>query len=1618
MRTVWGNSMRRSLLLLSILLVVLSATCVSAITVLSVVADNCTFVQSSADCNTALSVSCQVYLTAPSGYGTGDMYLSSVTARVNGIDYTSTRPSSGSFQNGTWVMRKNMSYADANVLTQTIDSVSVKLSDGSTCTGSIKPNDTSGNCFVRFNMYQIPSTCNCTYTNSAGVKNIDNTMTYTATPGVGCSPSQRVVTYSIPYDYCDPQWTASYTACTGIFNNGTASLNGLTTKSYVAGDGGLCCSKTKSAAGDLYFNHDGGSDCTAPSDQGTFDCRIDPWAQYGDNLYATGGDKRISGFNYQNYTTKSDAVLSNNQPIVFDFNRNGFDEIFTLDESTHNAMLFTKDMVAMASYSLPGLTYNQPAMPGLSDYGGASNALNVYNVSSFVLNGNNYVVVTANTVTNASKNGFIYIFNVTSTITPVYNANFTNKLTGVNCYVDTCYYAELNGVAHKINVLTFADSSATILSQTNSSLTADYVPVFVSLNNVMTVDQAVFLPDSVVWVGYYTVNAIMPMEPRVIVTDFSLNVLKYYDANLPSVFIATTAPITPFKVVGSPVSIGSRVYWITQADRSSDNSTSYDMFATNLNAVSGSVYSVRNFWSGAKATGQCISNPVVLDGCGQSSVSAGGASSQLLSTGPGVGVEYSALTPTTGTSSFTSPTRVMNVVAPVALTGSPLVFVNPAGTVAIVNHAKSGTQAGFDVYDLTTGQMVSWMAGSSFGLGSPSVSYATFDDANKKAWVVDYAAVFSGGCPCTIYQVGLTVVDYSNMATVHSVFSYSWAPGSLHNAGIHGPPVVTYGGNYMYIPVQVDSNSTTAIVDIFSRTAPALNSTSAFSTARMLTFTGGQRIYQAYDANQDIAIMANGYYFNIFGSSCAYNNATCPMPVFISSAQTLTPYYNYQTSYRKFLNGANPNLKVLAQTIGSETITTQGCSNFVTLDYNADQYIFGYSSSTSQFGFCDFSNDASPKVTLYNDTSVVGASTNSLLLASNKPTISTVSGQGSTLAGSTGYLGYMTNTTNIVIIQYDSHQEDPSNGTSYTYGRALCVSPKIDSSQGFQVVGTKVVCDIQNSIGLWWCQHLAFGSWTNPQVCKAYCRVENITASYDTYGDAADLNSVVVPSGVRCGPITKGDVDVDGTDDIISTGGIASMGSGGSWVKTFTFGQTSSSNEWVVPVDLNADSYIELIRSSQVQQQLQVLTGKSSFSSLGKSSIPAVKGVKCSVSPGTGYAQITTAVQLPDPFYAQLEIDYGDSFDAITYAPGSTFFPMMSDGVYSHQYGSSGSYTVVVKAFQSNDISQMARGTATCTVNISQTSANTCALGADGEFNYVNSILQHNWFGDDLSPSNGLLGVNNRLVVHTVSNCTSVIFDAKVGLYPRIGGGIQLSDVSGTPYRVEFQSNGVIMNQDGANIGTWVSGDNLLHEVEFKQDRSTGRMSVYYDGTLMYSTNASNRMSNIGLYGYASVDYVRVSQSGQEVTETDNVLAQKYGNYGDLLNCDAQKMQDSSNIAVRSAYTNLAAYCGKNPKGKCDSYGGMQDLVHAFPKCTKEIYNYCVYKGYAKIEKIPVGDGDQLAGASTCAAVLGIGAGYSGVVSPVLSIVWAVITAKLVYGLILVLILVIFIPMWANRRRP
>ena len=1613
MRTVWGISMRRSFLLLSILLVVLSASYVSAATIASVVADDCTFVQSSADCSTALSVSCQVYLTAPSGYSTGDMYLSTVTARINGVDYKSVRPTSGSYKNGTWVMYKNMSYADADVGTQTIDSISVKLSDGSTCTGSLKPNDTTtGNCFVVFNTYQIPSTCNCTYTNSTPVKNIDNTMTYVSTPGMGCSPSQVAVTYKVPTDYCDPKWTASYSACTGIFSNGTYSLSGDTTKSYTPGDGGACCSATQTSAGNVYFNHNGGSDCTAPPDQGTFECRIDPWAQYGDNLYGTGGEERIRGFNYLDYTSKVTNGLFKTQPVVFDFNRNGFDEIFTLDESSNLAVLLTKDLVPIATYSLPGLTYNQPAMAGLSDYGGMSEDPRTYNVSQFVLDGNNYVVVTANTKTNASKNGFVYVFNVTSVIAPVFTANYTNKLSGVNCYLDTCYFAELNGTGHKLDLVpSFVDTQFVyplVVSVGSVAVSSSVVPIFASRNSSIEY----VAPDTIVWVVDV---GLAPAVPYVVLTDLNGFSLLTYLSTSP--FGGTSGQT--FKVVGSPVSIGAGLYWVTEAVKTVDNSTSYDVYGANMLGIGTvNLSSQRNLWTGVRTTGQCVSNPVVLKGCGGS---AGSVSGKMM----GIGVEYSASTATSGVSSYLDPFNSLSF-----STGSPIsnynvygkVFVNSAGTIIFVNNITSPTTVGWNVYD-GSGVYLTRMSGSSQGIAATTlgVQYVTFDDENHKAWVLDFYNGFSS--PFNYPMATLTVVDYSNMAAVHSVFSQQYYLGSSGVVQTQGPPQIK--GDWMFIPVEATTspqNSTTTVLNIFSRTAPANNASSARTTARMFTTT--TRAFVAYDSGSDTVMTPSGYFSDVVSSACAHNASTCSMPAFVSSAQTLTNQYNFQTSSSKFLNGANPNLKIVASTKGSETITTLGCQNFIPLEYGSDSYIFGYSTSTYAFGYCDFSNELSPRVVLYTDD----LGTNSFSLAGVRPTIAQTSVAGRESKGDAqGFFGYMTNSTNVVIMSYDSHRESPLNGsTGTTYSRALCLSPRL-TYLAFNDNRTHEIMSCGDTTGFWqsWCKSdIAFSL----QACRyAGCKIENVmndATQYQAHSVLSDLNPVVVPSGTRCGPITKADVDVDGTDDIISTGGIASM-SKRLWVKTFASGGTNSSNEWVLPVDVNADGYVELLRSSQLQQQLQLMTGKTGFDSFGVGS-PVVKGVVCSVSPGTGYAQIQTAFQLPDPFYAQLEINPGDGLGSFICAPGSTTCPLTPDGIVHYQFGKSGTYSVNVRAFQSNNPSSSASGNCKITVNFTQQSnTGDCTLGPDGEFNFLDSILSHNWVGADIAPANGVLQLTPDTIFHSLRNCNYSVVDVQIGIYPRGTGAVHVidtplgsgSDGTSTPsngyeYGLQFNDDGKIVNQDGEVVGTWVN-DAAKHVILYHQDRSAGVgvIQMYYDGVLIYTTTqSSNALSGVTMSGYSGIDYVRVGQSGSKVRTSSGSAVDN----SDLMACDGQVLQDSTDINVRRSYTNLMAYCGKS--GADCSYAGLTDLTYKYPKCAKEIYNYCVYEAYYA-DGTPKTDSSSLTGASTCAAMLGIGAGYSGIAQPILSIVWGVLFAKgVLYGLLLIIIIIVALAFWSKKR--
>jgi hypothetical protein len=202
-----------------------------------------------------------------------------------------------------------------------LSSVSATSSTGQTCGGSSNVN--SELCLLEYGSYRsLATSCACNYVVQGPVCVTNNVAVTHYVASADCEGNQSYDTYSV-CDYCDPQWTVSYSICTTDRNSATPFV-GNATKTYTSGNP-ACCASTGLP-----------SDCTPPPDANSnVQCKMDYWASSGKNTEGNSLNQEVAQATTLNITSYSvdfaGAAIGNVskriRPLVFDVDNDGNTEI-------------------------------------------------------------------------------------------------------------------------------------------------------------------------------------------------------------------------------------------------------------------------------------------------------------------------------------------------------------------------------------------------------------------------------------------------------------------------------------------------------------------------------------------------------------------------------------------------------------------------------------------------------------------------------------------------------------------------------------------------------------------------------------------------------------------------------------------------------------------------------------------------------------------------------------------------------------------------------------------------------------------------------------------------------------------------------------------------------------------------------------------------------------------------------------------------------------------------------------------------------------------------------------------------------------------------------------------
>lgn len=325
-----------------------------------------------------------------------EVVMSNVQFKIGGDWYYGTCdecPANGS-QTGEWnvTISIDADLGNDTLSTVRLDAVRTQLSSdegpNEVCLFEKDIADQNTGCFGTFGTpRELDNQCACTYETISSVKSVDNTITYTRAST--CTDDVSVSTEF--YDYCDPEWTAQYSACT----NGTAE------KTYYANNPS-CCAATASGAGYVWYNHNTGSDCVEPIDHGTtVACELAEVVEPDIQNTGSGVFEYADTFAVDQFVTFSTTEDMEYQPLVYDIDGDGRVEIITVgyvsagNDSGTYVHVYNQYLSQEQSFELPGVgteVTGQYAFQGVYDEGSG-----ILENSSTFINGNPVLLVPVQT---------------------------------------------------------------------------------------------------------------------------------------------------------------------------------------------------------------------------------------------------------------------------------------------------------------------------------------------------------------------------------------------------------------------------------------------------------------------------------------------------------------------------------------------------------------------------------------------------------------------------------------------------------------------------------------------------------------------------------------------------------------------------------------------------------------------------------------------------------------------------------------------------------------------------------------------------------------------------------------------------------------------------------------------------------------------------------------------------------------------------------------------------------------------------------------------------------------------------------------------------------------------
>lgn len=1581
-------------IVLSIVFFSLCSIFASAATVEELSITNCALGASTYSCSDSITASCNVVNTISS------IPVNAVTFTISGRSVSGSL-FSGNSTNGVWqgTIANDVLLADQTI---SLQYVSASTTSGKTCSGA-GATDVPAGCHVTFGaQISASNTCSCTYSASIGPKTIYNTQVTTYTPNSACTTGASENTAFV--DYCDPLWQASYGACTGTFTDPANPLLGKMLKTYTKGDPS-CCVKTSAGAGYVWFNHNTGSDCKEPIDQGTYiSCNMDPVTQSGlDSVHSFKDSSTNFNINQNTNTVVSDDVVY--QPLMYDFNNDGRDEIVVFsDLSGVEVKLYSNSLTLLDSdsQSFTAIT-GQPVLAGI-----VKNEDGTYHIPL---------------TTNATSDPYILVpviqggvgkvakYKVAGTslnfIEYIVTSSSSAGFTGIMCHGDACYFADMNpahsymysydvklGLANNVGLGNGALFSFGEVNQYNHgsgwSIHSGY-----SVHNL----PPVYL-DSGPYIGFLvgniSVHYVMLMggagTPE---NGLPVSMIMLYPESL----VGST--LTAWSFPGMSVVSNNIVLSFSESYVGVTNKTVLGVTGVNVHPdmfVGGGTYATYPLYTNILWQGSVTDSTEGISNI---------ATDSSDHNNPRAYVKVSTKTYSGGSS-----------------TGFLLPFLNKFTSNFVFDNLKSGMVVSSDkqyVYGVGYNSVTTYYAMKGFRISDgfnmlnqqfTGFSYAGYNyiydqslkntyyyELNNKNIIITRSLARSGS---GYYRGAIMKYDVSDPLSPNNVGPIYYSMGqSTSNElytikGIFSPtssnnPYVVYVDQYP----QFHLGSPTPILGFVSSLSPPLSSViKSEMVGAGLSYPNSYII--AYDSANDLLYTQSEIIHNIRSVTNVTHTLLPPIGVALQFGMRSAGeanignkggLFNYDFERPRYIDSEGHKVKINIDDPNNPTFTTTTATcmfnsgyglEFLPLLYSSDSYILGINLRTvigasPQFAYCDFTDEGAPVIV---NLGVVAPHGNRWVAVGTQPN------------------GY-----------YIWERPDYYSVASYAANNMV-----YDGSGGWYLIATN------RDVGEWTQQDLSTGlalydlDGTHVPVIQSSASSALSTTVYKLNTDGATDGSVV-SSYTSSSKIGLMDYAGEGVLDVVTPDGFYDFNTG-----QFIAFKTGNDypGESVLPIDINSDGFTDLLTYGGYSR-LRLVTTTPSADAIQAGNLSIVK-FECSQIPNTGNVQFRLAATSPAPDDMVVSIDPGDGRGYITQAVTSY------TGTYTVPYSSSGTYTSTAKVYDSSNPFNIA--TASCSIPVTVvgvTSTKTdCSLGADGEFEYSDALIKHNWVGSPstLSPSSGkVLLTSSSSFNYGLSKCSYATISAEMKVISGTGGvvfklvGSDSANVVGINILKATSGKSAILDEAGNVIGQYDWNGNTYLTLGLAVDRLNGQAHYTLNGASLTSKSGKSMdIASVQMSGAGLVDYVRSSFAGgvlQQAEDTVNPnVGDLDGNVAALQKCDASKMADSSSLEVRRSYPNVDVYCqGRSnaPIGVCN-FAALSAMSSRYPECTKEAYNYCVYKAF-KYETQNAEGG--IAGGTACTALIAGSAVISQTVAPVMSGLWHVVLSNLLYVVIFVVILVI-----------